>query len=115
MMWYWLGVLLLISGVLSLLFNEFAVQVRRIWPWRRDDSDPVRNQELNEFYRFATYAGSIASIEIGAILAGIALPPLLLRLVAYLCFGAWLIWRRPVMRTREFWLSLPYRGKRRRP
>jgi hypothetical protein len=113
-MWYWLGIFLLISGTLSLIFNEFTVRVRRIWPWRRDDSDPVRDEELKEFYRFSIYAGSIASIEIGAVLADIALPHLVLRVVAYLCFGAWLIWRRPVMRTRRFWLSIPYRGKRRR-
>ncbi len=111
---YWIGIFLLISGTLSLVLNEFTVQVRRIWPWRRDDADPVRDEELKEFYRLTVYAGSIASIEIGAVFADIALPHLALRVVGYLGFGAWLIWRRPVMRTKEFWLSIPHKGKRQR-
>ena len=111
-MWYWIGVFLLISGTLSLIFNEFTVQVRRIWPWRRDDADPVRNAELNEFYRFVVYVASIGSIELGASLVAVALPHVALRIVTYLCFGAWLIGRRPAMREKEFWLALPLKGKR---
>lgn len=111
-MWYWVGIFLLISGVLSLIFNEFTVQVRRIWPWRRDDSDPTRDEELNEFYRLMVYLGSIGSIELGAVLTAIALPHVAFRIAAYLCFGGWLLFRRPAMREREFWLALPSRGRK---
>lgn len=113
-MWHWIGLLLLISGMLSLCFNEFTVQVRRIWPWRRDDVDPVRNEELNEFYRLSVYFGSAASIEIGARLGDVALPHWMIRLSLYVCFAAWLLWRRPAMRRKQFWLSLPRRGRKRR-
>ena len=111
-MWYWVGVFLLISGVLSLIFNEFTVKVRRIWPWRRDESDPTRDDALNEFYRLMVYLGAIGSIEIGALLAAAALPHLALRIAAYLCFGAWLLFKRPAMRERKFWLALPFRGRK---
>lgn len=111
-MWTWLGVFLLISGVLSLVFNEFTVQVRRIWPWRRDDSDLTRDEELNEYYRLLVYIGSIGSIEFGTALTAAPLPHIAIRIAAYLCFGAWLLWRRPAMREREFWLVLPFRGRR---
>ena len=114
-MWYWVGIILLISGGLSLIFNEFTVRIRRIWPWRRDESDPTRDAELNEFYRLMVYLGSIGSIEFGALLAAVALPHIALRIAAYFCFGAWLLFRRPAMREREFWLALPFRGRKPRP
>ena len=111
-MWHWLGMFLLVSGLLSLVFNEVTVQVRRIWPWRRDDSDPTRDQELNEFYRLMNFLGSVGSIEIGAVLAVAPLPHVAPRVAAYLCFGAWLLFRRPAMRERAFWLALPFRGRK---
>ena len=107
----WLGLLLLISGLLSLVFNEFTVQVRRIWPWRRDPDDPIRDEELDEYHRLTVYLGSIAAIELGAQLATFDLPHLLLRGAVYLSFGAWLLIRRPVLRSKAFWLSLPQRGR----
>lgn len=110
-MWHWLGILLVISGTLSLIFNEFTMQLRRVWPWRRDDSDPVRDAALNEFHRLSVYAGSIASIEIGGMLAEASLPHLGIRSVGYLGFGAWLLWRRPALRTRTLWRSLARGGK----
>lgn len=88
------------------------MQCRRIWPWRRDDSDPVRDDELNEFYRFWVYLGSLASIETGIWLAAVRAPELGFRVLVYLCFGAWLLWRRPAMRRTAFWLALPFRGRR---
>jgi hypothetical protein len=51
---------LLVSGVLSLAFNELTVRVRRTWPERRGDSDPIRDQELDEFPWLRVYLGSIA-------------------------------------------------------
>lgn len=111
-MWTWLGLFLLISGLLSLVFNEFTVQVRRAWPWRRYESDAVRDAELNEFYRLTVYLGSIGAIEVGGFLAGALLPHLAFRILIYLCFGAWLLFRRPALREREFWLALPCRGRR---
>ncbi len=107
-----IGWFLLLSGALSLVFNEFTVGVRRVWPWRRDDTDPVRDQRLDEFYRLHVYLGSIVCIEIGAILAEFALPDLLFRTVVYAGFGGWLLYHRPAMRRSCFWLSLPYRGSR---
>jgi hypothetical protein len=94
------------------VFNEFTMRCRRIWPWRRDDRDPVRDDEFNEFYRFLVYLGSLASIETGIWLAAIWGPELGFRVVAYLFFGAWLLWRRPAMRRAAFWLALPFRGRR---
>ena len=85
---------MLVTGIASLVFNELTVQVRRIWPWRRDDADPVHDAALNEYYRYSVYAGSIVQIEVGALLAGITLPPLAVRIPVYLCFGVWLTWRR---------------------
>ena len=111
-MWYWIGIYLLITGGLSLIFNEFTVQIRRVWPWRRSDGDRVRDEELNEFYRLMVYLGSIGSIEVGAALTAISLPHVGLRVATYLCFGAWLLWRRPAMREKEFWLALPFRGEK---
>lgn len=112
-MFCWIGVFLLISGGLSLLFNELTLRVRRAWPWRRDDSDPVRDRELDEFYRLMILLGSVASIEAGAVLAAVGLPHVALRIAVYLGLAAWLIWRRPAMRDKEFWRALPFRGRRR--
>ena len=111
-MWSWVGLFLLVSGVLSLIFNEFTMQVRRFWPWRRDSSDNTRDAELCEFYRLSVFLGSIGSIEFGAVLAEFALPHAALRVAVYLCFGAWLLFRRPAMRERAFWLALPFRGRK---
>lgn len=112
---YWLGIYLLTIGSFTLLFNEFTMRLRRIWPWRRDDADPGRDEELNEFYRLWVYFGSIACVEIGIWLAAISAPGLAIRVVVYLGFGAWLLWRRPAMRSAAFWLALPFRGRWPRP
>ena len=112
---YWLGIYFLVIGVFTLVCNEFTMRCRRIWPWRRDDWDPVRDEALNEFYRFWVYLGSIGCIEIGIWLAAVSAPGLAIRVVVYLGFGAWLLWRRPAMRKAAFWQSLPFRGRRPRP
>lgn len=102
-MWTWIGVFLLVWGVLSLTFNEFAMRVRRVWPWRRDDTDPVRDAGLNEFYRLWVYVGAVVWIEIGVWLTALTWPAAWLRVVAYLAFGAWLLWRRPALRSMAYW------------
>ena len=102
-MWYWIGVVFLVWGVLSLVFNEFAMRVRRVWPWRRDDEDPVRDAGLNEFYRLWVYLTAVIAIEIGAWLTEMAWPTGWLRAVIYAGFGAWLLWRRPTLRSRAYW------------
>ena len=109
-MWYIIGILLLITGTLSLTLNELTVQVRRVWPWRRDEADPVNDKRLNEVYRFLVYVSSVVSIEIGLHFTGIELSNIWLRIIVYAVFGAWLLYRRPVMRTKEFWSALPFRG-----
>lgn len=103
---YSIGLFLIVSGVLSLVLNEFTVQVRRVWPWRRDDSNAVRDAQLNEYYRLAGYVGSVVSVEFGQWLAQLSILDWPLRVSAYAIFGGWLIWKRPALRTKQFWLSL---------
>ena len=51
-MTYIFGIAMLTVGAVSLMFNEFIVQLRReFWSWRRDDQDPQRDRWLNEYYR----------------------------------------------------------------
>ena len=103
---YWIGLFLIVSGLLSLVFNEWTVQFRRAWPWRRDDSDAIRDAQMNEYYRLSVYVGSIVSVEIGKWLAQVDVGHGSLRVLAYAVFGGWLLWRRPALRTKRFWLSL---------
>ena len=105
-MFYWIGIFLIVSGLASLVFNEFTVQVRRVWPWRRHDSNAGRDAQLNEYYRFSVYVGSVLSIEIGQWLIQISVVHWLLRVVAYTIFGGWLMLRRPLLRRKEFWVGL---------
>ncbi len=105
-----IGELLLLSGCLSLVFNESTMRLRRVWPWRRDDLDPERNEWLNEFYRLSVWGGSIVAIELGLALADVAVVPRVARLLTYGSFGAFLLWKRPALRSREFWERVPHRG-----
>ena len=94
-----LGGLLAISGCVSLVLNEFTVEIRRhVKPWWRNDKDPEKDAFVREIHRHIVYLGSILSIELGAYLAHIAIVPWYLRLVVYFIFGAWLVYRR-----QEFW------------
>ena len=102
---YWIGLFLIVSGLVSLVFNEFTVRVRRVWPWRRD-SDAVRDAQLNEYYRLSIYVGSVISIEIGQWIAHLSVGNWLLRVLAYVVFGGWLLWKRPALRRKRFWRSL---------
>ena len=89
-----LGWCLIVSGALTLVFNEVTVQARRVWPWRRDDSDPVRDEALNERYRISVFIAAIAAIEIGRVLADAWLGDLSLRITLYVVVGLWLLWGR---------------------
>jgi hypothetical protein len=103
---FWLGILLTVTGGLSLILNEFTVNVRRaVKPWWRDDLDPVRDREIKEHQRLIVFLGSIISIELGIYLADIVPLSVPVRALIYLSCGLWLVWRR-----REFWLALR-RGK----
>lgn len=108
---YWIGLFLLVSGSLSLFFNECTVQVRRLWPWRRDDADVLRDRELNNYYRFSVYAASVICVEAGLTLTGISVVPLGGRVLAYVGIGVWLLYRHPDLRRKRFWNSLHLRGR----
>ena len=99
---YWFGLALILSGMLSLVFNEFTMRIRRVWPWRRDDDDAARDAQLNEYYRLSVYLGSVATIEVGQLIAQVSICHWLIRVLAYLIFGAWLLWRRPALRRKLF-------------
>ena len=94
-----LGSLLAISGCVSLVLNEFTVEIRRrIKPWWRNDKDPEKDAFIKDVHRHINYLSSILSIELGLYLAHITIVPWHLRLAAYFVFGVGLIYRR-----REFW------------
>lgn len=97
-----LGILLVVSGCLSLVLNELMVALRRRFkPWWRDDRDPEHDARMRDFHRCAVYIGSIASIELGWYLADLAIAAWSVRLAVYALFGAWLVFRR-----RSAWLTL---------
>ena len=90
---YWVGIFLLVTGLLSLLLNELTVQIRRAWPWRRDDVDRDRDEALNDYYRYSVFVGSVVSIELGGLFAKVNMPHVLLRIAVYIIALGWLIWR----------------------
>lgn len=106
-----LGAILLIIGCVQLLLNEFIVQIRRIWRWRRDDSSPKRDQFLKDFYRFNIYATGIVYTELGCLMVDPSPFVLPVRIAVYVLLGTYLFMRHPVLRSREFWRQVPYRGR----
>src|SRR5574341_233305 len=98
-----LGVLLIINGCFQLFLNEFTMRIRRIWPWRRDDTDPKRNEYLKNFYRLNLYVTGIIFTEVGCLIVNVSPFHLPVRILIYAALGLHLFRKHPVLLTREFW------------
>lgn len=84
---WWLGAFLLVSGLLSLVFNEFTVNVRRaVKPWWRDDENEQYDRWVKQFHRIVVYIGSVISVELGLWLIDHYPVELSIRVVLYLAF-----------------------------
>ena len=83
---YWLGIICLARGALSLVLNEFTVWAARLKPWWRDDDSTARDDRLREYQRVGMFALSIVYIELGRFLSAEQLTPFGIRLGLYFLF-----------------------------